>query len=185
MKVKARLFGVLYSVVMAFCLAVVVSLAAASVGGHPITWESFGWSLLQGTVVGTVVGLVLPIRKMGDAWCAALGAETKLARALVTPLLIGTLFLVVLNFYFTAVNTGFATFMTDAGPVTFVARFMDGLAVLWAYVYVAVVLSDPLAFFVARKVTGFPPIEEGRPLGVPAATGAAGGDKKASAPARP
>ena len=102
-----------------------------------------------------------------------------------TPLLIGTLFLVVLNFYFTAVNTGFATFMTDAGPVTFVARFMDGLAVLWAYVYVAVVLSDPLAFFVARKVTGFPPIEEGRPLGVPAATGAAGGDKKASAPARP
>ena len=125
MKVKARLFGVLYSVVMAFCLAVVVSLAAASVGGHPITWESFGWSLLQGTVVGTVVGLVLPIRKMGDAWCAALGAETKLARALVTPLLIGTLFLVVLNFYFTAVNTGFATFMTDAGPVTFVARFME------------------------------------------------------------
>jgi hypothetical protein len=47
--------------------------------------------------------------------------------------------------------------MTDAGPVTFMNRYMDGFNVLWAYIFVGAFVSDPLCSALASKICGFDP----------------------------
>ena len=155
MKARGRLYGIVYSFLIAFVIAIVMGLAAPSIGGHPITGLGFLNSLWQGTLVGGIVGIILPIPKI--VGFDRVGAESKIAKTFVTCILLTTVFAVVMVFYFTAINTGFATFQTDAGPVTFMSRYMDGFAALWAYIFVAAFVGDPIASTLAAKVTNFYP----------------------------
>lgn len=157
MKTRGHLYGVVYSILIAFVIAIVMGLVGPSLGGHPIMGIGFLNSLWQGTLVGGIVGIILPIPKIVGFYFDRVGAESKIAKTFVTCILLTTVFAIVMIFYFTAINTGFATFQTDAGPVTFMNRYMDGFAVQWAYIFVAAFVGDPIASTLAAKVTNFYP----------------------------
>ena len=150
-------FTFVFTLVLTFFIAIVLGLAAPVYTGAPITPMNFVRGFCIGMVVGMAVGLVLPINKIQNAFCAALGANSQLSQSFVGPMAGATIIFTIMNFSFTAINTGFATFMTDAGPLTFMDRFMSCYAILWAFVYVSVVISSPISFAIARKLTGFPP----------------------------
>jgi hypothetical protein len=159
MKGKAIAFGIIYNVVFSAIMAAVMGLAASSLNNQPITWESFGWGFAQGFILNFIVGL-LPWQKMIGAFAHMFGADSDLAKSFVGPLLPATVFLFALMFYFTAVNTGFVTFMTDAGPVTFAARFVGSFFGLWPIAYICCVFCTPISFVCAHKMTSFPPMPE-------------------------
>lgn len=158
MKARARVYGIAYSILIAFFIAVVLGVAAPAVGGHPVMVEGFLWSLLQGTVVGAIIGIILPVPKIVGFYCGKIGADSMLARTFVTCILLTTIFAVVMVFYFTAVNTGFDTFMTENGPITFMNRYLDGFTTVWAYIFVGAFVSDPICSSLAAKISGFNPM---------------------------
>ena len=161
MKGRAFAFRTVYGFVISLFMAMVLSLASASINDVPITWVMFGLSTLQGTILGTVISVVVPLQKIGNALADGLHAETRLSRTLIMNVAVVTIFAVVMVFYFTAVNTGFVTFEAPDGPVTFGNRFMHGFEVIWSYIFVSVIIFDPIAFAAAHKATGFPPMEQG------------------------
>lgn len=164
MKTRGRLYGIVYSILIAFIIAVVMGLVGPSLGGHPITVLGFLNSLWQGTLVGAIVGIILPVPKIVGFYFERVGADTKLGKTFVTCILLTTIFAVVMIFYFTAVNTGFGTFVTDAGPVTFMNRYMNGFGQQWCYIFIGAFIGDPISSTLAAKITNFyPQAQRGKP----------------------
>ena len=157
MKRKGLAYRIVNSFLIAFAVGAILGCAAPAIQGTPLTWESFGWALLQGTLVGGVVGSVLPIPKILGFYFEKVGATSKIGQKFVTDIVLATVFAIVMGFYFTAVNTGFDTFMTDAGPVTFMNRMMSSFAPVWAYIFVGAFLTGPICAALATKITGFDP----------------------------
>ncbi|MEC4271859.1 hypothetical protein VJ923_01630 [Adlercreutzia sp. R25] len=158
MKAKAFAFNAIYNVIFSAVMSAVVTLASASVGGFPILPESFAVDFGIGFCIAWVIGMVFPIRKMGETFAHAVGASSRVGVSLLSALICGTFFFCILNFVMTAIHSGFGTFMGDTGmPISFMNRYMDGLLTKWLYTIFTVVMTMPLAFMVAHKVTGFPP----------------------------
>ena len=157
MKRKGLAYKAVNSFLIAFAIGVVLGCAAPAVQGTPLTWESFGWALWQGTLVGGIVGFVLPIPRILEFYFENLHVGIGLGRKIVTDMVLATIFAIVMGFYFTASNTGFETFMTDAGPVTFMNRMMNGFEILWAYIFVGAFVAGPICAALATKITGFDP----------------------------
>ena len=157
MKRKAIAYKIVYSFMIAFAIGVILGFGAPSAQGAPITVEGFFSALWQGTLVGGLVGCVLPVPKILGFYFKHNGGETAFTRKLITDIVLATIFTIVIGFYFTAVNTGFETFMTDAGPVTFMGRMMNGFMLIWLYIFLGAYLFGPICTTLAIKITGFDP----------------------------
>ena len=157
MKRKVIAYKFVYSFLIAFAVGIVLGFGAPSAQGNPITVEGFGMALLQGTLVGGVVGFVLPVPRILGFYFRKLEVTSKLGQKFVTDIVMATIFAIVMGLYFTAVNTGFETYMTDAGPVTYMGRVMNGFTVCWAFIFIGAFLTGPICTTIAIKVTGFDP----------------------------
>ena len=157
MKRKAIAYRIIYSFLIAFAIGIILGFGAPSAQGSPITVEGFFSALWQGTLVGGIVGLVLPVRQILGFYFRRNGGDTAFTRKLITDVVMATIFTIVIGFYFTAVNTGFETYMTDAGPVTFAGRLMNGFMLIWLYIFLGAYLTGPICTAIATKITGFDP----------------------------
>lgn len=159
MKRKAIAYKIVYSFMIAFAIGIILGFGAPSAQGAPITVEGFFSALWQGTLVGGIVGCVLPVPRILGFYFKRNGGDTAFTRKLITDIVLATIFTIVIGFYFTAVNTGFDTYMTDAGPVTFMGRMMNGFMLIWVYIFLGAYLTGPICTALATKITGFDPAE--------------------------
>ena len=159
MKGRKIAFGIVLNVIFSAIMAAVMGLAAVAIGGHePITLVGFGIGFGIGFVINFIVAMVLPLQKIGDGFCRALGATSKVAESFVKPIIMATIFVLILIFCFTVIQTGFGTLEPAPGvSITFMDRYLSGLGYIWLVAYLAVVFTLPFSFWSAQKITGFPP----------------------------
>ncbi|MDR3137185.1 MAG: hypothetical protein LBU07_07290 [Coriobacteriales bacterium] len=156
MKKRKIAFGIVLNILFSVIMAAVMGLAAASIDGQSVTWESFAFGFGVGFVINFVVSSIVPLQKIGQGFSRALGATSVVAQHFVQPLIWATIFVLILIFCFTAIQTGFGNLESTHGTVvTFMDRYLSGLGFIWLIAYVAVLFTMPFSFWAARKITGF------------------------------
>lgn len=145
------LFTLISNVIISVLMTAVMCLVGPA-PGTPITLESYFTSYGWGVLVSFLILTVFPMEKITKGFSKMIGAETKLGASLGGILPTNTIVITGMVLFFTIFNTGVGTIMTDAGPITFMTRYIERYWITWAVGYITVAIVQPIAFTLAGKV---------------------------------
>lgn len=142
---KMRMIGIKMNILMGLTMSIILSFVGTMLGGHftiPSWLVSFGVSL----VISLIIGFVVPIKKLGDAFCSKCKVNPQSFKGnLLSALLSDIIYTPIITIIMVVVMLGNAAKHAPAGAVPPVSKVLPGSLVVCLVVgYVVIALVQPI-----------------------------------------
>ncbi len=143
---------ILVNFMLSLSLSFTVSIAMTVFNGQSVALQTVLAPFAYGTVIGTVVTTVIPVNRIGMKFAAWNHREPgTVLGVLCKNLVVLAIMVPIMNFFMTGLMRGFFC-------PGFLAAWLLPLFLAYPVGFVTALLAEPVALFVAAKVTGFDPV---------------------------
>lgn len=147
------IFNLIVNLILSFAVAFAVTIATLSYSTTPFSATAILMPWGFGTLIGTVVTLVIPVNSLGMKFAAFNGAKPGTPMcAILKNFVILAIMIPVMNFCISGIILG-ALFTPD-----FFVSWLYPICAVYPAGYVASLLFEPIAVTAATKLTGFNPM---------------------------
>lgn len=144
-------WNIIVNLLLSLALSLTVTIATNIFNGIPINGMTVGFPLVLATIIGTLVTTILPVAKIGmkfAAWNHA-GPGTALC-SIYKNFVILAIMVPIMNFFVVGIMLGFFT-------QDFFNAWLYPIPTVYPVGYVTALLFEPIALWVATKITRLDP----------------------------